>query len=206
MRFYAQTPVRLTRQIGGDLAVLAWIVVWVLIARAVHGAVMTLAVAGKKVEDAGNSLSSSFSDAANGAGKIPLAGDALATPFEKARDAANGVAAAGVSQQDAVAKVALILALIIALVPIVWLLVKWLPGRVQWIRSATAAARTRDRGDAPLLALRALAHRPVGQLHRVDPTPGTAFLRGDVPVIDALAAIELAALGLRPPRAVPMRM
>ena len=205
MRFYAQTPVRLTRQIGGDLAVLAWIVFWVLIARAVHGAVMTLAVAGQKVEEAGNSLSSSFSDAANGAGQIPLAGDALATPFEKARDAANGVAAAGVSQQDAVAKVALILALLVALVPIIWLLVKWLPGRVRWVRAATAAARTRDRGDAPLLALRALAHRPVGQLHRVDPAPGTAFLRGDVPVIDALAAIELAALGLRPPRAVPMR-
>lgn len=205
MRFYAQTPVRLTRQVGGDLAVVAWIVFWVLIARAVHGAVMTLAVAGQKVEEAGNSLSSSFSDAANGAGQIPLAGDALATPFEKARDAADGVAAAGVSQQDAVAKVALILALLVALVPIIWLLVKWLPGRVQWVREATAAARTRDRGDAPLLALRALAHRPVGQLHRVDPSPGTAFLRGDVPVIDALAAIELAALGLRPPRAVPMR-
>ncbi len=205
MRFYAQTPVRLSRQIGGDLAVLAWIVIWVLVARAVHGAVMTLAVAGQKVEDAGNSLSSSFSDAAGQAGKIPFAGDALSTPFEKARDAANGVAAAGVSQQHAVAKVALILALIVALVPIVWLLVKWLPGRVRWIRAATAAARTRDRGDAPLLALRALAHRPVGQLHRVDRSPGTAFLHGDVPVIEALAAIELAALGLKPPRAVPQR-
>ncbi|MHA3704524.1 hypothetical protein ACXR2U_20320 [Jatrophihabitans sp. YIM 134969] len=205
MRFYAQTPVRLTRQVAGDLAVLAWVVVWILVARAVHGAVMTLAVAGKKVEDAGNSLSSSFADAADGAGKVPLAGDALATPFEKARDAANGVAAAGVSQQDAVAKVALILAVLVALVPITWLLVKWLPGRVRWVVSATAAARTRDRGDAPLLALRALAHRPVGQLHRVDPSPGTAFLRGDRPVIDGLAAIELAALGLRPPGPVATR-
>lgn len=200
MRFYAQTPVRLTRQVAGDLAVLAWIVVWILVARAVHGAVMTLAVAGRKVEEAGNSLSSSFGDAAGQAGRIPVAGDALATPFEKARDAANGVAAAGVSQQDAVAKVALILALLIALVPIVWLLVKWLPGRVRWIRAATAAARTRDRGDAPLLALRALAHRPVGQLHRIDPAPGTAFLRGEPGVIDGLAALELDALGLRPAR------
>lgn len=200
MRFYAQTPVRLARQVAGDLAVLAWIVVWILIARAVHSAISALAVAGQKVEDAGDSLSSSFADAAKQADKIPVAGDALSTPFEKARDAANGVAAAGVSQQDAVARVALIVALFVALVPIVWLLAKWLPGRVRWMRAATSAARSRDRGDAPLLALRALANRPVGQLQRVDPTPGTAFLRGDVPVIDALAGIELAALGLRAPR------
>jgi len=68
------------------------------------------------------------------------------------------------------------------------------------VRTATATARSRDHLDEDLLALRALTHRPLWELQRVDPRPGAAYAGGDRAVVARLAQLELDALGLRPRR------
>ena len=53
MRVYADRPDRRARQLVGDLGLLVWLLLWVLVARLVHGAVLVLAEPGRAVEDLG---------------------------------------------------------------------------------------------------------------------------------------------------------
>jgi hypothetical protein len=105
-----------------------------------------------------------------------------------------------VAQQDAVSTLAMVLALLLALVPIVWLLARYLPGRFRWARDATAARAFLEVGDERLFALRALAHQPLDRLRRIAPDPAASYERGDPGVVAALAALELQSLGLDPRR------
>ena len=90
---------------------------------------------------------------------------------------------------------ALWLAVLLAAIPIVWLLSRYLPGRLRWAGEATAASRLRSEpAAAQLFALRALANRPLPKLRRTAPDPAAAYARGDY---EALATLELAELGLR---------
>ena len=68
-------------------------------------------------------------------------------------------------------------------------------GRLRWAREARAAEALRGAaGSEALLALRALAHRPLPELRRVAADPYRAFASGDHA---ALADLERRALGLR---------
>ncbi len=64
------------------------------------------------------------------------------------------------------------------------------------MRTATAAAYSQDHLDEDLLALRALAHRPLWKLQRIDPRPGVGYAAGDRAAFARLAELELDALGL----------
>ena len=48
-----------------------------------------------------------------------------------------------------------------------------------------------------------MTNRPVRRLLRVTPDPAAAWRRDDREVVQALAALELRALGLRAPRRAP---
>jgi hypothetical protein len=103
-------------------------------------------------------------------------------------------AAAAHDQQQVVQQVAWWLGVLLAAVPIVMVLLLWLPPRLRWAREAAAAARLRDgRADLRLFALRAVANRPLRQLRRVTDDPAGALAAGDY---EGLAALELEALGL----------
>src|SRR3954465_14022718 len=91
MRLYAQRPALRLRQALGDAGVVAWIVLWVLVARAVHRAVLVLAEPGRAVEDLGGSVARNMASAAETADRVPVAGDALAKPFEALGDAGTSV-------------------------------------------------------------------------------------------------------------------
>jgi hypothetical protein len=54
-----------------------------------------------------------------------------------------------------------------------------------------------------LLALRALTTRPLHELAAVAPDPLQAWRTADPDVVRALARLELAAVGVRPPRIPP---
>src|SRR5689334_17652942 len=110
MRLYAQRPDLRLRQVLGDAGLLAWTVLWVLAARAVHGAVPTLAEPGRAVEDVGGSVARNMSSAAETADRLPVAGDALAMPFRALGDAGDSVSGAGRAAQDAVGTLAFWLA------------------------------------------------------------------------------------------------
>ena len=195
MKWYAETPAARTRQLTADLFVLAWIVLWVWLATWLHDLVMLLSGPGQSLENAGSSLADNLNGAGDRVSDVPLIGDALATPLEGAGSAADQIAQAGQTTQEVVGTVALGLSVAFAAVPILVVLLIWLPVRLRFAQQAGAAAALR--GDLELFALRALQNRPLQELARISPQPSSA-LRGDSEVLAALAALEMRAVGLRP--------
>jgi hypothetical protein len=200
MKLYADTSVRRSMQIAGDLALVVWIWVWVVVAQKVHGATLELATPGHRIDASAGDLASRLRDAGRTVSAIPLVGEGASKPFDGAGDAATGLAQAGQQQVAAVESLAQWLALAVALIPILVLLWFYLPQRIAFVRRATAGQRFLDSGaDLDLFALRAMAHQPLHVLARIDPDPAGAWRRGVPQVIDQLAGLELRSAGLRPP-------
>lgn len=204
MRLYAQNPALRLRQLGAEVGLLLWIVGWVVAARAVHGAVLLLAGPGEAVEDLGRSVAGSMDSAAGAAEDLPVVGDELASPFEALSEASGSVRGAGQSAQDAVGTLAAVLAVALVVLPVGWLLLRWLPWRTRWVQEATAADRLLADGslgtaDLELLAARAMATAPLPRLAALPPGTGAAWRAGDPAAVRNLAALELDRLGLRLP-------
>ncbi|TFV66159.1 UNVERIFIED_ORG: hypothetical protein E4P37_06940 [Bacillus sp. AZ43] len=200
MQLYAQRSAQRTRQLAADLGMLTWLLIWVLVARTVHGAVLALAEPGRAVEDLGDSVAGNMASAAGVAEDVPVVGDELATPFEALADAGGAVTGAGQAAQDAVGTLATVLAVVLVVLPVGWLLLRWLPWRLAWAREAGAATRlVRGTPDLHLLAARALATAPLPRLAALPPGTGAAWQAGDPDAVRALAALELDRLGLRLP-------
>jgi len=199
VRIYADRFPRFVAQALGDLLVVAWVYVWVRAALWLHAQVERLAAPGRTLESAGTGLADNLADAGGKVGRVPVVGDQLTAPFAKAADAARAVAAAGQDQQEVVREVALALGVITAVAPVLLVLLVWLPLRIRWIRRATAASRVRgSAAGRDLLALRALATQPLTKLARLGPDVAESWRRADDSTVEALAALELRSLGLRP--------
>ena len=200
MQLYAQHPAVRARQLAADVGLLAWLVVWVLVARLVHGAVLLLASPGRAVADLGRSMTGNLSSAASAARDVPLVGDRLSGPFRSLAATGNSVRGAGQSAQDAVGTLAAVLAVVLVVLPVGWLLLRWLPWRLGWIREAAAAQRLlTGTADLELLAARALATAPLPRLAALPAGTGAAWRSGEPAAVRALAALELDRLGLRLP-------
>jgi hypothetical protein len=204
MRLYADRPDRRTRQLAADTGLLAWVVLWVLVARVVHRAALVLADPGRAIGDLGRSISDNMGSAAGAAGRVPVAGSALAKPFQALGDAGTSVADAGQTTQDAADTLATALAVVLVVLPVGWMLLRWLPWRLRWAREARAADRLLadrrpDPPDLELLAARALATAPLPALAALPTGTGAAWRAGDPGAVRALAGLELARLGLRLP-------
>ncbi|WDZ84762.1 hypothetical protein [Micromonospora cathayae] len=201
MRIYADRFPTAARQLLTDLLVVAWVYLAVRGALWLHDLVQKLAVPGQKLEGAGGGLADNLADAGGKVGRVPLVGDELTAPFERAADAARSLAEAGRDQQELVDQLALALTVAVLVFPLGIVLLGWLPLRVRWMRRAGAAAALRSApAGRDLLALRALAGQPLGKLTRIAPDVAEAWRRGDDATVDALAALELRELGLRPNR------
>jgi hypothetical protein len=204
MKLYADRPIRTTNQLLGDLLVLGWIALWVWAGFRLHDLVLGLAAPGEQAEKAGRTLQNSLGDAAGNVGDVPFAGDALRSPFDEGSGAGRDLAEAAQSYQDAVADLAMLAGVLIALAPIAVVLALWLPRRLSWIATASAAKRLlRGGGDhgEDLFALRGLARQPLERLAR---TGGSVDLMDgwrarDPDTVRALARLELDELGLRGP-------
>ena len=195
MPLYAPSPALRGRQLAADLGLGAWLVLWVLVARTVHDAVLVLAEPGRAVEDLGASVAGSMSSAAAAAQDVPVVGDELAAPFEALGSAGGSVGDAGQAVQDAVGTLATVLAVVLVVLPVGWLLLHWLPWRLVWMRAAGAARRLAA-ADPAVLAARALATAPLGRLADLPPGTADAWRAGDPAATRALAAVELDRLGL----------
>ena len=200
MPLYAQHPALRARQGAADLGLLAWVVLWVLVARVVHRAVLVLTEPGRAVADLGAAVAGNMTSAAEAAGDVPLVGDDLAAPFESLADASGSVRGAGQAAQDAVGTLAFVLAVMLVALPVGWLLLKWLPWRLRYAREAGAARRLlAGAPDLEILAARAMATAPLPRLAALPAGTGAAWRDGDPTAVRALAALELARLGLRLP-------
>ena len=200
MKLYAATPVHLLRQLLGDLLLLLWVAFWVWAGMTVHDVAMELAGPGRQVAESATGLSSAMSDAGGELGELPVVGEAARAPFDEAAAAADQLAEAGRDQVASVERLALLLGLAVAAIPILLAFLMHLPRRIEFVRRATAGARFVDADDdLDLFALRALAHQPLHVLARVSDDPAGAWRRGDRQVTDRLAELELRSAGLRLP-------
>ncbi|TWH72652.1 hypothetical protein [Modestobacter roseus] len=203
MRLYADRPTRRARQMAGDLALLLWVVLWVLVARTVHGAVLVLAEPGRAVAGLGRSLSGAMDSAAGAAEDVPVVGDELSGPFAAIGRAGGSVTGAGHASSEAVHTLAALLAVTLVVLPVGWLLARRLPARLHWVREAGAADRLLGTGavepaDLELLAARAMATAPLPELARLPVGTGARWRSGDPAAVRALAGLELRRLGLDP--------
>lgn len=196
---YADRLPTAIRQLLTDIFIVIWVYAWIRAGIWVHDMVLKLGVPGQKLETAGSGIADNLADAGGKVGRVPLVGDQLTKPFNGAAEAARSLADAGRQQQELAGNVALVMALVAVALPLALVLFLWLPLRLRWMRRAGVASAVRDEpAGRDLLALRALASRPLNELTKLGPDIAQSWRNGDAAAVDALAALELKDLGLRP--------
>ena len=194
---YATTPVRMTGQLVSDVLAGAWITVWVMIGLAVHHAIASIAGVGRQVNDSANGLSENLNSAGDSADRIPLVGDTVAKPLRAASEAALDLAGAGQNLNTTATWLAVVLAIAVASPPILAVGMPWLFMRIRFFRRKwTVIALAQTPAGEQLLALRALANRPLRRLTEVTPDPVGAWRRQDPQAVRGLAALELRSAGV----------
>ena len=195
MKLYAEAPRYRARQLLTDAVTLVWIIVWIRMGLFVNELVNRLSGPGETVESAGRTFAQSIDSFGGDVADLPVIGDALQRPFETISGAGRTLQEAGETQQEAVHTLALWLGILLAIIPIGYVLLKYLPERLRWIREAGAADKLRiDAEDYKIFAIRALANQPLYELRRAAPDPAAAYAAGEY---ERLAELELGQLGLR---------
>ncbi|NHC14329.1 hypothetical protein [Motilibacter deserti] len=197
MKLYADDPSHRLRQALGDALVLAWILLWARVAYETHQQVERLGAPGREIEQAGSDLTRRLTSAGDSAGGLPLVGDRLRDALTGASGAGSALQEAGRTQQDAVSGLALLLAVLVLLLPAAAVLARWLPRRIGWVREAAVARRlTLGPDGLEVLAVRALAQRPLADLAALPAGTVRGWRDGDPSAARALAAMQLRSLGL----------
>ena len=198
MKLYSDFPARRTAQISADLIALGFITLFLWIGTLVYAAIAVLAAFGRTIEDAGNGFEETMADAGETLGGVPFIGGGIRAPFDAASGAGTLLAEAGQAQQDLVMTAALIIAIVVALIPILLVVWIWLRRRLRWARRATEARNLSRLEDGPdILALRALMNADYREIRSIDREPVDAWRRGDKEVMRALAQLELREAGVR---------
>lgn len=194
---YASRPHRLAFQLISDIVVIGWAVLWVWIGLAVHHAIATIGSAGRQVENGANGIAGNLQSAGHSTSHVPFIGDTLSKPLSAAADAARDIAGAGHSIETTADWLAVLLALAVAAPPILALAMPWLFLRLRfWWRKQRLVGLAATPAGVQLLALRALANRPLRRLANVHADPVGAWRREDPAAISGLAALELRAAGI----------
>jgi hypothetical protein len=198
---YATTPARLSAQLVSDLLVAAWVALWVTVGLGVHTAIATIAEVGRQVQDGATGISENLHAAGDNAHKIPLVGDTVSKPLRAASEAALDLAGAGQNLDTTATWLAVLLAIAVAAPPILAVGMPWLFLRVRFYRrKLTVVALAKTSAGEQLLALRALANRPLRKLTEVSLDPVGAWRYEDPRAIRGLAALELRSAGVATPR------
>lgn len=195
---YATRPGRLLVQLVSDISVVVWTILWAMVGTGVYAAVATIAEVGRQVADGADGVSGSLGSAGDSVDGVPLIGDGLSSPLHAAADAAAEIAGAGQNLDSTATWLAWLLAIAVAATPIVTVGMPWLFLRIRFFRrKLRVLALASTHAGQELLAMRALANRPLAKLTAVDPDPIGAWRRDDRMAIRGLALLELHAAGIR---------
>jgi hypothetical protein len=198
MKMYSDFPLARSRQVVGDLVASAAVILAVIAAVAVHGAVLALAQVGAKVEGAGSSFTSTMSGAAQVLAGIPLVGTKARAPFDGASAAGRTLSEAGQSEQNFVSALAVILALVVVAIVLYFVVRYWVVRRIRFSARATKMSQVaRAEGGLEVLAARALASADPRSVLAISPTVVADWRRGNRQTIVSLATLELREAGVR---------
>lgn len=202
MKFYARAGSwQFFKQVASDLFMVAWAIGWWVTSRFVDGVVRAFAIPARKLSEVATGLSHQFTEAGTAAGKIPLAGDDLRKPLDGASASVADFVAQLNTQVHQIEHAATVSGWLVFLIPVVVLLLLWLPARLRFRRKAVAAQHFIDsQDDLDLFALRAMATLPMHELAKVSADPVGEWRAGNQQVIAELAELGLAKEGLRGPR------
>lgn len=198
MQLYSARSDRRAWQIVGDLVAVGVLIAAIWLSTEVTRAIGSLAGFGVQMQDTGSQLEDTLLGAADALERIPLVGAGLGTPLADAASAAAGLTTAGGTLETTVLAIAAGVGAATWIVPALVLVAVWLVPRIRFaLRSAQTARVAATPAGRDLLALRALVARPLDELQAVAPDPLLAIRGGDEAVLDALAALELSAAGVR---------
>jgi hypothetical protein len=175
VRLYPQLAGPRIGTVSRDLLVIALLLLFALIGKAVHDAVDALAVLGEGVRGGGEAVQGGFDSAADAVDGTPIVGGDLADGLRDAGEASGGnVADLGRSGEEKVHYLANLLGLVTFAIPALLVLLAMVPRRIRQIRQLTAASRVlrEPAGERRrLLAMRAAFALPYGQLLRYTKDP-----------------------------------
>ncbi len=196
LRLYADDTGLRLRQVAGDAVVLA-LVWWVVrTARRLSEAISEFGVVADGLDRSGRTVTTAADRASDAVDGIPGVGGALSAPFRTLGGAGDGLVGAGQQVADGVAAVAFWVPALLAGVVLGWVVARYLPGRVRWIREAREVEHLlASPHAAQLLGTRAATTRPLRLLRREVEDPAAALAAGRY---SELAAVELRAVGLSP--------
>jgi hypothetical protein len=161
--------------VSRDLLIVALLLLFALIGKAVHDAVDALAVLGEGVRSGGEAVRGGFDSAADAVDGTPIVGGELADGLRGAGEASGGnVADLGQAGEDEVHDLADLLGLVTFAIPAALVLLAMVPARIRQIRQLTAASRVLREpvGERRrLLAMRAAFGLPYSQLLRYTKDP-----------------------------------
>jgi hypothetical protein len=194
---YAQRRARMLSQVVVDLFVAVWVVVWWFVGRTTQRTIAAVAAPARSSGDAARDLRDQMREAAEQTGQIPGLGAELRRPFDGAARSLQGVIDAADEQVATVERAGLLLGWLVFFIPVIIVLLIWLPARIRFFLRARATQRFLDaQADLDLFALRAMVTQPMQVIARISDDPVAAWRRGDREVIRALAAVELRRTGL----------
>ncbi len=201
MRFYARPSMKLVRQIVFDAFVLVWTIGWWFAGRVTDGVVRSVAEPARQTVAVGGGVRSQLDEIARQADGLPVVGDGLSQPFTGLSGTVAGLMASAQEQVNAIETTATVAGWLTFLVPVVLLMLFWLPRRLAFSRRASEVLGLVETVDGTdLLALRALATLPIAELRTVAADPMAAWRSGNSEVAEQLAELQLVHAGVRRPR------
>ncbi len=197
MKLYADTPVRLLRQIIADvvalLVVAAATAAGVFLDRQLHG----LAERTRSVADAASGSSGAITTGAQQLSGVPLVGSSLGGLLDRLGKLTGQTAGTLGAQADRFDLLAPIIGLVVILAGAAPVALIWALTRGRWIRRASAAVSTSDRAGLEVLALGAMLRAGPVAVGSLGPDIVGRWHAGDPAALRALADLERRRLGVR---------
>lgn len=181
-----------------DVLVVAWVVLWIVVGLAVADTVGDLSSLSDTAADTGRAIANS-AETLESLGDTPLVGGEIDGAAGEVRDAGEDIVRQGEDARGGIERLALLLGLSVALIPILPVLWSYLPPRLTRGREKRALKRliAAGRGDVALESL--LAHRAAHNLsyRRLRQVSDEPWRDLDEGRYRELAQAELRRMGLR---------